>query len=168
MITGTIIKFMLIFLSILVIFSYGNNIGALNSSISNNSFNGKVTGVIDGYTLEIDNRMVKLALLHDTEPNDKEILNEATHHTSMLCPIRSPALIYPDNSQQDENENNSTKKLSAIVYCLANNNDNNGTMVSINESLLEAKLGVIDKDACKVSEHAKEEWAQRHGCNNIE
>lgn len=165
MITGIIIAFVIILLSNLLIITFDDKSFALNSSF-NYSFKGLVAGVVDGYTLEIGNSTVKLSLIDDKVLGE-ETIGEATHYTSMLCPIRSPALIYPDNHQQDGKEHNNSTELSAVVYCLANIDGNNSRIVSINESLLEAKLAVIDKKACKVSDYAKEEWALRYGCNKF-
>lgn len=135
--------FVFIIVSTLAILSNDSNSHALESYLANNSFKGQVTGVIDGYTLEIDNKTVKLALIDGIEGNDTEILNEATHFTSMLCPIRSPALVYHDNYYHGKKLDNSSI-LSAVVYCLASNNYNGTSMMSVNESLLDAKLALLD------------------------
>ena len=80
------------------------------------------------------------------EGNDTEILNEATHFTSMLCPIRSPALIYHDNYYHGEKLDNASI-LSAVVYCLASNNQNDtSTIKSVNEYLVDSKLALMVRD----------------------
>ncbi len=135
--------------------SNDNFSNALESHFADNSFRGQVTGVIDGYTLEIDNKAVKLALIEGIEENDTQILNEATHFTSMLCPIRSPAVVYHDNYYDGEKLNNASI-LSAVVYCMAGNNHNDtSTIKSVNESLLDAKLALMDKDVSDKSSFSK-------------
>ncbi len=150
-----IVAFVFIIVSLLYVSANDNISNALEPHFADNNFKGKVTGVIDGYTLEIDNKTVKLALIEGIEGNDTQILNEATHFTSMLCPIRSPALVYHDNYYLGEKLNNASI-LSAVVYCLASNSYNDtSTTKSVNESLLDVKLALMDRNASNKSSFSK-------------
>ncbi len=150
-----IVAFVFIIVSTLDVLDNDNFSDATEPYLEDNSFKGQVTGIIDGYTLEIDNKAVKLALIDGIEENDTQLLNEATHFTSMLCPIRSPALAYHDNYYHGEKLNNASI-LSAVVYCLASNNYNDtSTTKSVNESLLDAKLALMDRDASDKSSFYK-------------
>lgn len=150
-----IIAFVFFIVSTVDVLANDNFSNALEPHFGDNGFKGQVTGVIDGYTLEIDNRTVNLALIEGIDGDDAQILNEATHFTSMLCPIRSPALVYHDNYYHGEKLNNASI-LSAVVYCLASDNYNDtSTIKSVNESLLDAKLAVMDRDASNKSNYPK-------------
>jgi hypothetical protein len=98
-----IIAFVFITVSTAYVSANDNFSNALEPHFADNSFKCQVTGVIDGYTVEIDNKTVKLALIEGIEGNDTHILNEGTHFKSMLCPTRLPALVYHDNYYHGEN-----------------------------------------------------------------
>ncbi len=154
MIMRLIIAFVFIIVSTVDVLANDKFGNAVEPHFADNIFKGKVTGVIDGYTLEIDNKTVKLALIEGIEGNDTQTLNEATHFTSMLCPIRSPALVYHDNYYHGEKLNNASI-LSAVVYCLASNNYNDtSTIKSVNESLLDAKLALMERDSSDKSSYS--------------
>lgn len=131
---------------------------------NNNNFTGKVDQVIDGFTLEVGNKLIELALVDSVDETGDPVSTEATHFTSILCPIGSPAVVQLDNNNF-YNLNISSGAIAAVVYCLATTiSDGNETRTSINEALLEAKLAAIDPNLCSNSQFAEEKWAQRFGC----
>jgi endonuclease YncB( thermonuclease family) len=109
-------------------------------------FNGTVTKITDGDTLEIDNKPVRLALV-DSPEYYQEGYQEAKEFTTSICPIGSTAMIDEDDGQTVGSHNRTI----AVVYC---NNKN------LNEELLINGHAIIDKEFCNTSEFANEEWAK--------
>jgi len=117
-----------------------------NHYSSNLPFIGKITEVGNNYSMQVDNNTdVKLAFLN-THTKDPQILADATHFMSVLCPIRSPVLVYPDLSSVLLNNVNDTKsEISALVYCQNFDNQSNEDWISLNEELVKAKLAILIK-----------------------
>ena len=132
---------------------------------SNLPFIGKITEVGNNYTMQIDNSTdVKLAFL-DTPIKDSQILADATHFMSVLCPIRSPVLIYPDlYSILPNNVNDTKSEISALVYCQNFDNQSNEDWISLNEELVKAKLAIFDKNACSMPKFTDLRWALIETC----
>ncbi len=61
-------------------------------------FQGKVTRIIDGDTLEVDDRRIRLALV-DTPERNEPGYQEATQFTASLCLVGSTAYLDIDDGQ---------------------------------------------------------------------
>jgi len=113
-------------------------------------YQGKITKIIDGDTLEIDNttHIVRIRLaLTDTPDYDQE----AKEFTTNTCPVGSTALVDEDEGQPE----GSFGRTIALIYCSNTN---------LNEALLVNGHAVIDKEYCNISEFKNENWAKRYGC----
>jgi len=113
-------------------------------------FEGRVTKVVDGDTIDVDGKRIRLALV-DTPERGDEGYSEATNFTSRLCPVESHILVDQDGKQMYDRFD----RMIAIVYC-------DGAL--LNAELLFAGHAVIDKDFCEVSEFGNEGWAMLFGC----
>jgi endonuclease YncB( thermonuclease family) len=113
-------------------------------------FEGMVTKVVDGDTIDVDGKRIRLALV-DTPERGDEGYSEATNFTSKLCPVDSQVLVDQDGNQMFD----AFDRMVAVIYC-------DGAL--LNAELLFAEHAVIDKDFCKVSEFGNEDWAILFGC----
>jgi len=113
-------------------------------------FEGRVTKVVDGDTIDVNTVRVRLALVNTPERGDSGYA-EATQFTATLCPLGSTVLVDEDDGQTQ----GSYDRMIARVFC--------GDKV-LNAELLNAGLAVIDTRFCGVSEFSNEDWAQRYGC----
>lgn len=111
---------------------------------------GVVTKVVDGDTLDVGKKRVRLALV-DTPERGEPGYGEAKAFTASLCPAGSPALVDEDDGQT----RGSYGRMVAVVYC-------GGALV--NEQLLESGHAVLYKSFCSQSEFASEPWARKAGC----
>ncbi|MBI4177081.1 MAG: thermonuclease family protein [Candidatus Aenigmarchaeota archaeon] len=113
-------------------------------------FEGAVDRIIDGDTVVIENKTVRLALVNAPEKSE-ETGKRAESFTAEACPAGSHALVDEDDGQKS----GSYGRLVAVVYC-------NGK--SLNELLLDSGFGEIYASYCKTSEFRNEQWAKRYGC----
>lgn len=113
-------------------------------------FEGKVTRIVDGDTLDVDGRRIRLALVDTPERNEAGYA-EAKKFTSSLCTPGSTVLVDQDGKQMYDRYN----RMIAVVYC-------DGAL--LNAELLYAEHAVILKGFCKQSEFGDEEWAKLFGC----
>ncbi|MBI1972317.1 MAG: thermonuclease family protein [Candidatus Aenigmarchaeota archaeon] len=111
---------------------------------------GEVDRVIDGDTLVIANKTIRLALVNSPESNE-DAGRRAGDFTANLCPPGSGAVIDEDDYQTG----GSYGRIVAVVHCSGKN---------LNELLLESGLGSITPSFCEESEFGNEEWAKRNGC----
>lgn len=113
-------------------------------------FEGKIERIIDGDTLVIANKTIRLSLVN--APEKSEIVGkEAENFTANLCPVGSKALVDEDDGQT----RGSYGRVLAVVYCKNKN---------LNEMLLDNGFGEIYSSFCKTSEFKNEVWAKRYGC----
>jgi endonuclease YncB( thermonuclease family) len=110
-------------------------------------FNGTVTKIVDGDTLEVDDVSIRLALIDAPEYNEVGG-SEAREFALSICPIGSDALVDEDDNQTG----GSYGRTVGVVYCNGNN---------INEELVKNGFAIIDTRFCSVSEFADEDWS---GC----
>jgi len=110
-------------------------------------FEGIVTEVIDGDTLEIDSIRIRFALV-DTPEYNQAGYSEAKDFISSMCPVGSAVIVDEDDNQAE----GSGGRIVAAVYCNGKN---------LNEELVVRHLGIIDERFCGVSEFASEQWT---GC----
>ncbi len=108
-------------------------------------YSDTVKEIIDGDTLDVGDRRIRLALVNSPELNQVGY-NEAKQFTATLCPVGSQALVDEDDGQTE----GSYGRTVAVVYC----GDKN-----LNAELLTAGHAVILQEFCSVSEFASESWA---------
>lgn len=111
---------------------------------------GKVTRIVDGDTLYVDDISIRLSLVNTPERGEPGY-GEATAFTASLCPVGSSALVDEDDGQTA----GSYGRMVAKVSC--------GDEV-LNEELLEKSHAVMYESFCGKSEFAVEPWALKFGC----
>jgi micrococcal nuclease len=125
------------------------------TTIPTASFNGVVTKVIDGDTLDIkakDGKTIAIRLtLVDAPETDEPGYTQAKNFVSQNC-LNKEAVVDPDN-----NQNRSFSRLVAVVYCEGHN---------VNEAVIANGFATIYRSFCDVSEFANTVWAQKFGCGN--
>lgn len=115
-------------------------------------FEGIVTKVVDGDTLDVNNVRVRLALVNTPERGDVGY-DEAKETTESECSVGSKALVDEDDGQKE----GSFGRLIGKVSC-------NGNNISLNELLLQEGKAILYEDFCDVSEFAGESWVTNYGC----
>jgi endonuclease YncB( thermonuclease family) len=111
---------------------------------------GKVKGIIDGDTLQIDTYRVRLSLTNTPEKGQTGYL-QAVGFTKYLCPVGSSVTVDQDDKQPFDR----FKRLVGKVYC---------SEKLLNYELLENKHAKIMKQYCAKSEFGKEVWATKYDC----
>lgn len=111
-------------------------------------FTAKVDRIIDGDTIIVDDKRIRLALV-DTPERGEPLYNDAKEFTARLCPIGSDVLVDEDDKQRE----GSYGRIVAKVYC---------SDKILNAELIDNGLAVIDERFCSKSEFADEYWAR--GC----
>lgn len=109
-------------------------------------FNGTVTKIIDGDTLEVNNISIRLALVDAPEYNESGY-NESKEFASSICPVGSKAIVDEDDGQTE----GSYGRIVAVVYC---------EKINLNARMVTNEHVTIDKRYCNVSEFANEDWAE--------
>jgi endonuclease YncB( thermonuclease family) len=115
-------------------------------------FNGVVTEIIDGDTIDVNNVRVRLSMVNTPERGEVGY-NEATDFTESICPVGSTALVDEDDGQKEGSYN----RLIGVVYC-------NRSTTSLNQLLLEEGKAIVYEDFCEVSEFANDKWVTSFGC----
>ena len=111
---------------------------------------GKVTKVIDGDTIKVDDKSIRFALTSTPEINEEGGML-AKEYVEKICPVGSTVLVDEDDMQTD----GSYGRMIGLIKC-------NG--VILNESVLESGYGEISTRYCKTSEFVNSDWAKRFGC----
>ena len=115
-------------------------------------FEGIVTKVVDGDTLDVNNVRVRLALVNTPEIGEPGF-NEAKETTESECSVGSKALVDEDDGQKE----GSFGRLIGKVSC-------NGNNISLNEILLQEGKATLYENFCDVSEFAGDSWVTKYGC----
>lgn len=115
-------------------------------------FNGKVTEVVDGDTLDVNNVRIRLALVNTPEVYENGYF-DARQFTMNNCGVGTDAHVDEDDGQKG----GSFGRMIGLVYC-GNNTS------SINEMLLNSSKASILPEFCNVSEFASSLWAHKYGC----
>jgi len=115
-------------------------------------FRGKVTEIVDGDTIDVNNVRVRLSMV-DTPERGEVGYDEATKTTESVCPVGANALVDEDDGQKE----GSYDRLIGAVYC-------NGSTTSLNQILLEKGKAIVYENFCNVSEFAKDKWVASFGC----
>lgn len=134
---------------------------SVNSTLTVNSkchgladcFEGKVTEVVDGDTLDVNNVRIRLALVNTPEVYENGYF-EARTFVMDNCGVGSNALVDEDDGQKG----GSFGRMIGLVYC------GNSTS-SLNEALLNSSKASILPEFCGVSEFATSVWAKKYGCS---
>jgi micrococcal nuclease len=125
------------------------------TTIPTASFNGVVTKVIDGDTLDVkakDGKTIAIRLtLVDAPETDEPGYTQAKNFVSQNC-LNKEAVVDPDN-----NQNLSFSRLVAVVYCEG---------LNVNEAVIANGFATIYRSFCDVSEFENTVWAQEFGCGN--
>ncbi len=130
-----------------------NAFATTTESIPANNFEGIITSVIDGDTLDIstndgNSMTIRLVLVDAPEINELGY-SEAKDFVTQNC-LDKPATVDPDN-----NQDLSYGRLVALVYC---------NSLNINEAIIAAGFAEIYRSFCEVSEFGVSKWAQNYGC----
>ena len=115
-------------------------------------FSGKVTQVIDGDTIRINDHSIRFALSSAPELGHSNG-EQAREFIGDICPIGSEALVDEDDGQTE----GSFGRIVAVILCNGRN---------LNSELLDANLGHIASEFCSKSEFSETIWAQKHGCSD--
>jgi|GEM_PF-796915 len=113
-------------------------------------FTGKVTRIVDGDTLDVNDIRIRLALVNTPEQG-QPLYREARQFTASLCPVGSTVLVDQDDGQLE----GSFDRMIGKVFC--------GDKV-LNAQLLDAGLAEILQRFCSESEFSNEDWARKYGC----
>lgn len=108
-------------------------------------YQGKITRIIDGDTLEVNNRRIRLALVDAPERNEPSY-QEATRFTATLCSVGSTAYLDIDDRQPTDKY----RRTVAVVYCSGKN---------LNAELWKNGYARIDERFLSVSEFDPYSWS---------
>lgn len=108
--------------------------------------------IVDGDTLSVGGRMVRLSLVNTPEVGEPGYDN-ATSFTLKTCPIGSEATVDVDDGQPTDRFGRTVAK----VWC--------GDTV-LNAELINSKMATILSEFCDTSEFREEVWAKDNGCNS--
>ena len=111
---------------------------------------GKITNIVDGGTIEIENSVVRLSLINDPK---LDVIGgiDAKEFVESTCPVGSDVLVDEDDGQIDKSYGTIIGK----VFCQG---------IILNEKILENQPNHLDSIQCFSSEFADEDWAKKYGC----
>ena len=109
-------------------------------------FEGIVTEVVDGDTLDVNNVRIRLSLVNTPEVNEDGYSN-AKQFTETNCKVGSHAMVDEDDGQKG----GSYGRMIGLVYCEKLDS-------SLNEALLNSGNAEILSQFCAVSEFANADW----------
>ena len=110
---------------------------------------GEVTRIVDGDTIHVDGKPVRLSLV-DTPEKNRSGFERATMHTRDTCPVGSVILVDLDDTQPRDRFGRQIAKITC-------------GNVNLNASLLESKNAVTHASYCMKSEFIHEDWT---GCRS--
>lgn len=113
-------------------------------------FEGTVTEVVDGDTLDVNNVRIRLALIDAPEKNETGYFG-ARHFVESSCKLGTQAKVDEDDRQKG----GSFGRMIALVYC-------GNKSISINEAILGSGLATIYPEFCNISEFATSSWAIKY------
>lgn len=122
-------------------------------------FKGKVTGIVDGDTLDINNIRVRLTLVNTPERGEAGY-TEAKEFVKSVCSIGTNVLVDEDDGQKE----GSYDRLIGLVYCVGDDNSSNNKGALLNGVLLQRGYAVVFEEFCDKSEFSKSGWVQEYGC----
>jgi micrococcal nuclease len=110
-------------------------------------FKGKVTDIVDGDTLDINNIRVRLTLINTPERGEAGY-TEAREFVKSVCSIGTDVLVDEDDGQKE----GSYDRLIGLVYCVSDDNSGNKKGALLNEVLLQRGYAVVFEEFCDKSE----------------
>ncbi len=111
---------------------------------------GKVTEIIDGDTIKVNDKSIRFSLTSTPEIYDERGIL-AKKFIEKICPVGSTVLVDEDDLQTK----GSYDRMIGLIKC-------NGKI--LNKKILESGYGEISTQYCKTSEFADSDWAKRYGC----
>ena len=127
-----------------------NNIPTSNYNSANAQyFTGKVTGIVDGDTIQVDGKSIRFALASTPEINTPMGL-AAKKYVQEICPMGSKVTVDEDDGQTQ----GSYGRIVAMVTC-------NG--VNLNQAIIEKGFGHLSFAYCEDSEFSDNAWS---GCGS--
>jgi micrococcal nuclease len=127
-------------------------------------FKGKVTAIVDGDTLDINNNIRVRLTLVNTPERGAAGYTEAKEFVNSVCSIGTDVLVDEDDGQKE----GSYDRLIGLIYCSGGDDDaavdNKRRVLLLNEVLLQRGYAVIFEEYCDRSEFSKAAWAQVYGC----
>ena len=118
-----------------------------NCEGSADCFEGRVTEVVDGDTIDINTVRIRLSLINTPE-TDEPGYDEAKEFAESTCGVGSWARVDEDDGQRG----GSYDRIIGLVYC--KNSD-----TSLNEKIIRAGHAEILREFCDISEFSAEPWA---------
>jgi micrococcal nuclease len=153
MITKRKIKLLFIVISILIIIVYfsiyaidNTNPPTEHKKYNNIEFEGTVTYVVDGDTLDIDDNRIRLSLVNTPERGQEGYM-EAKRLVQNLCLNKEGQVDIDDGQRSGDRYGREV----GIVYCDG---------INVNKALIENDLAIIYSRYCHISEFSNEEWAK--------
>ena len=127
-----------------------NNIPTSNYNSANAKyFSGKVTGIIDGDTIQVDGKSVRFALASTPELNTA-MGQAAKKYVQEICPMGSTVTVDEDDGQTQ----GSYGRIVAKVTC---------NSVNLNQAIIENGYGHLSFAYCDQSEFSDDSWS---GCGS--
>ena len=155
MITKRKIKLLFIVISILIIIVYfsiyaidNTNPPKEHKKYNNIEFEGTVTYVVDGDTLDIDDNRIRLSLVNTPERGQEGYM-EAKRLVENLCLNKGGQVDIDDGQRSGDRYGREV----GIVYCDG---------INVNKVLIENDLAIIYSRYCDISEFSNEEWAKSY------
>ena len=111
---------------------------------------GYVTENIDGDTIEIYGKSIRLVLV-DAPEIGKKGYEKARDFIANNCPVGSFAIVDEDDMQRE----GTYDRMLGVVHC-------NG--INLNDAILDEGLADLYAKFCSSSEFEKSRWARNHGC----
>ena len=111
---------------------------------------GYVTENIDGDTIKIYGKSIRLVLVDAPERGEKGY-EAARDFIADNCPVGSFAIVDEDDLQTE----GTYGRMLGVVYC-------NG--INLNDAILDEGLAKLYDKFCSYSEFEKSRWARNHGC----
>ena len=148
-----VVPIVIAIVSIIAVFGFGSSDpgpDTWNFEPAFMGYEGKITRIIDGDTLLIDQTTIRLSLVNSPE-RDEPGYSEAKDFASTVCPVGSNAEFIEDSWQPTDKYGRSL----GLVYC----ND-----MFLNELLLTNGHAEISTYFCDKSEFGNERWARAYGC----
>ena len=115
-------------------------------------FEGTVTKVIDGDTLDINNVRIRLALVNTPETYQDGYL-QAKQYVESNCGVGTRAMVDEDDGQKA----GSYGRMIGLVFC-------DRLDPSLNKAILTSGNAKVLAQYCGVSEFSDKDWAQQYGC----
>ena len=115
-------------------------------------FDGTVTKVVDGDTLDIDNVRIRLALVNTPETS-QDGYSQAKRFVETNCGVGTHAIVDEDDGQKS----GSYGRMIGLVFC-------ESLIPSLNKAILISGNAQILTQYCDVSEFSGKDWARQYGC----